>query len=29
LLKFNIITGSEGLDPSTDLYKETAAKKPK
>jgi biopolymer transport protein ExbD len=29
LLKFNIITGSEGLDPSTDLYKEAAAKKPK
>lgn len=30
LLKFNIITGSEGLDPKTDLYKETkeaAAKK--
>ncbi len=28
LLKFNIITGSEGLDPSTDLYKEVSAKKP-
>ena len=29
LLKFNIITGSEGLDPSTDLYKQEAAKKTK
>lgn len=29
MLKFNIITSEEGLDPSTDLYKEEAAKRGK